>query len=146
MIETSTLNAVDREEENHMHVCKITEQVKAKSCIHSHTILYKNTLNCMKSAVYYLKLFKRCTECSFWGESRFICGFLICQTSMCINHWLVAVLYIRFFSHKHFHLLLTCIIRWHLETTSISTTQSKASPFLPALEPWRVVVIVVLYL
>lgn len=37
-------------------------------------------------------------------------------------------------------------MRWQSETTSISTTQSKASPFLPALEPCRLVLTVVLYL
>lgn len=37
-------------------------------------------------------------------------------------------------------------MRWQSETTSISTRQSKASPFLPALEPCRLLVTVVLYL
>lgn len=41
---------------------------------------------------------------------------------------------------KQFSVTLTCIVRWHLKTTSISTTQSRARPFLPlyrSLSGWR---------
>lgn len=85
----------------------------------------------------YLRFFKLSIGCSPWEESRFIWEFLICWTYIHMK---------RVFLRSNFRCIfteLTCIIKWHSDTTKRSTSHSKTRP---PLEPCRLVATVVLYL